>query len=634
MPCPECGQPARTGEVNGSVVRRRQLIRSAEAELQTLQPGSSQVLEGDAHDELINYPQRFFVSLVRAVLRPAPLDGACRELALTIHRLTDLIDVLRAESRLRPAAEARAYLGVAEELARLWPIYRDAATTSDMARAEVLAAEGQKILDDAPASMTTMRTVAEAVEVLSDQGAKSSLVRRVTRALSIRHPGMDFAALCDMGARRARDISGVNVGVGPGLDYLTLELVADAFLDTEAIRLKIQEAVTYCANDQRLHEIAAMEGAVEDLAILRRDVFETLNQFTYVANQEAREAATIRRLAKSVGELYEAALPILVWYRLMTDAPTGPDHYHRLVKENSTGLATDLRKQMPRSFGDMPTYLRNSAHHGRALEFDEAAGTIAIRLRNYEEVMPVEEYVDRSFAFFESLLVINWALSNALDRADVEVPLPPEDAQYMGLSQLDLAAFWLEAAKGVTVSKSAVHEGSWLVEANLEGDDVLFAALTLAATADSRLTSVTVANPGASDDPLVLEYSAYQRYAEHVAAASAEEHLLGMLELLHQTTRGEKCVLTEPDVAFGVMTLAASLLEGRAELVGPLRRVRALANDHGFHSLAQTASSAIASLRHADASRLRAEIARRIGELRVPSLPTAARVTVRLGGTR
>jgi hypothetical protein len=546
----------------------------------------------------------------------------------------DLVDALRAESRRRPAAEARAYLVVAKELARLWPIYREAVTTPNVARAQALAAEGQAILDHAPASLTAMRTVADAVEVLTDQHAEPSLIRRVTRALGIRYPGMDFAALSAMGATRAQDVSDATVGAGPGLDYLTLEMVADAFLDPEAIATKLQEASACCRDEQRLHEIASMEGAVEDLAVLRRDLFETLNQFTYVANQETRAAATLRRLAKAVGELYEAALPVLVWYRLLTGASNGPDRYQRHVQKNSTELATDLARRMPQTFGDMPPHLRNSAHHGRSLELDEAAGTIAIRLRSHQEVLPVDKYVDRSFALLESLLAISWALNSALDRAGIEVPFPPEDAQYMGLSQPDLAAFWLKVARGVTVSASAVHEGSWFVEATLADDDVLLAALSLASTADHRLTSVTVATPGSSEEPIELEWTAYQRFAEHAADAAAEEHLLELLELRHKTTRGGKCLLTEPDVAFAVMTLAASLLEGHTEQVVRLRRVRTLANDHGFESLVRTASSAIASLRQDDTHGLRTEIASRVGELQVPSLPTASRVTVNLGGPR
>lgn len=628
MRCPDCGQEPRPGEVNGHVVRRRQRVRLTDTELLTPHPGDSGAPTANPQEELAAFPDEFFSALSSAILSSSPAPSAPRTLARSIQRLQDLIDGLHADSRRRPSAEARAYLAVAQKLAQLWPIYREAVTTPDISRAQTLAVQGQTILDDAPVALAAMGTIAEAVDVLSDKHAEPSLIRRVMRSLSIRYPDMDFAALTATGVRNAREVAQVEVGAGPGLDYLTIELITEAFLDPAALATKLREAIACCRDEHRLLEIASMEGSLDDLAVLRRDIFETLDQFTQVTNQDVSAATKLRRLVKTVGELYEAAVPILAWYRLLTGESNSPDSYQRFVQKDSTQLVTDLSRKMPITFADMPSHLRNSAHHGRALDIDDATDTITIKLRSHQETLPVEDYLDRMLALLETVIAVNWALSEALDRAGIEVPLPPEDADQFGLSQPDLAAFWLETVRGFDIHRSEVRDGAWLIEASLTDEQVLYTALSLSTSCEDRIHSITVASNGTATEALEIDRDTYERFAESVAEAQPEDHLLALLELRHQTTHGQECMLDESDVLYAALTLGASLLEGDTAHVPRLRKVVQIAKAHGFNAAAQLASSAIRSLRAADTHKVRDEIARGAGNLLVPGFPFGSRVTV------
>lgn len=628
MPCPDCGQEPRPGEVNGHVVGRRQRIRMVEAELRSLHPGDSGARSTNAQDELEAFLDDFFAGLSSAILSSSPLPAAPLALAMTVQRLHDLIGALETDSRRRPTAEARAYLAVAQELARLWPIYREAVTTPDISRAQALAVQGQTILDNSPAAPAAMRMITEAIDVLSDQAAEPSLIRRAMRSLGTRYPDMDFAALTATGVRNASAVTQVEVGAGPGLDYLIVELVTDAYLDPAALATKLGEAIGCCRNERRLLEIVSMAGSLDDLAIFRRDIFETLDQFTQIANQDVRAATKLRRLVKTVGELYEAAVPVLAWYRLLTGESNSPDSYRRFTQKDSTQLVTDLLRKMPNTFADMPSHLRNSAHHGRALDIDDATDTVVIQLRSHQEILPVEDYLDRMFALIETLMAINWALNEALDRAGVDVPLSSDDAAQFGLSQAEFATFWLESVRGFDIHTSEVRDGAWLIEAALTDEQVFYTALSLATTCGDEIRSVTVRTGDSVSEPLEMDLKAYERVADTVSDARPEEHLLALLELRHRTTRGQECTLTEGDVLYAAVALGASLLEGDATQITHLRKVRALANAHGFDIAGQLASSAIASLRIEDTRKIRSQFAHRAGEIQAPSYPFGSHLTV------
>ncbi len=211
--CPDCGLKPRPGEVNSAVVRRRQAVGVVEAELEALSRGVSGVSTDQAPEELLAFADAFRAHL-GALVDPVGRTEASAGIALTLRRLDDLVDVLGAASARRPGAEERAYLAVAQELLQIWPIYREALTTLDVARAKALGDEGQSVLDNAPRHLAHARNLAEATEVLGGQKVEPSMARRVVRALQILHPGLGWSGLVAEGARRARDAAGVDVATG------------------------------------------------------------------------------------------------------------------------------------------------------------------------------------------------------------------------------------------------------------------------------------------------------------------------------------------------------------------------------------------------------------------------------------
>ncbi|MBD9699547.1 hypothetical protein IGS67_08600 [Flavimobilis sp. GY10621] len=616
------------GEVNNAVVRRRQAVDALSNALDDQRSSDCELHEEPAHEALLTFANAFQAHLSE-LLDPAAGSGAPVKMARTLRRLDTLVDTLDAAASRRPGAKARAYLGVAQELQRIWPIYREALTTLDMAHAQELGSQGQFLLDRAPRFISDARTVGEAIDVLTSQSAEPSLTRRLQLSLQILHPGASRNELVEEGARRARQVTGSDVADGASMSFLILEVVASAFYSPQVFSLKVREASQVCAPPERLREIAAMDGALQGLEHLRRDLFETLNHFTQVVATERRGAAVVRRLARSVGELQESAMPLLVWYRLLVGAAEGVDQYRKFLEWNSTDLISKLNHRLPTLSADMPAYLRNSAHHGSAFNFDESQVTVTIALRSHKEVMDLDDYVDRVLALLESLQAAMWALDAALELAGINVPTSTDDAEYMGLFSHDLATWNLEHRFGIDDVQSTVRNGTWTVEASLPPTEVLTTALALAEQASPGIERLTVAVTGLPSEPLEIDLVDYNDYSEQVGIDSATT-CIALLELRHKTTRGRTCLLSHPDVEFAVATLANLLLNDQPTMVKRLRKIRDLAHNHGFDDLENLATSAIASLRTGDADSLRRKVASLAATATAPAVPTGPRVTVHL----
>src|SRR5690606_34840049 len=155
---------------------------------------------------------------------------------------------------------------------------------------------------------------------------------------------------------------------------------------------------------------------------------------------EADPASIARRLAKTVGELYEGAVPLYAWCRLLANDVGQPDAYQRIVAKDATELTRKLAATLPATFQDLPAVLRNAGHHGRAFDVQADTGTVEIRLRSHAETMTASAYVNLAYAMLESLLALQWSISNWLEHAGVAVPMPYGAADAMGLSQPALAA--------------------------------------------------------------------------------------------------------------------------------------------------------------------------------------------------
>ncbi|MCR2811293.1 MULTISPECIES: hypothetical protein [unclassified Microbacterium] len=541
-----------------------------------------------------------------------------------------MVVLLRGLAKLRPTGEPRAYLSVATQLVRLWPIYLEAMTTADPAKAQELARRGQSVLDGSTEQLGILRTVSEAAAVLSNIRVEPAIAERAFKALSILHPGMDLPGLIAIGTERGRALSGGHVATGSAVDLLIVDLVGKAYLDPDALGSKLRELSQLGRHELKVRQVARLTGAVDDLGVARRDVFECLLHFERIVGEESDPTVIFRRLSKTVGELYEAALPLLVWSRLLSVEIEGIEHYQRLIKKDATHHVERLAAAMPTTFVDAPSFLRHSAHHGRCINIDPAAETISIDLRSFSATFSAPEYIDKAYAFLESVLALNWTISNALERCGVDVPLPPGAAAHMGLTQEKLAAFWLHRSKGIEVIESVRRNGHWRIEATFGEQDILVAALGFATLADPACDSVTVVTAGSSTPPITLALSDYQDYAERSTNATSEDSVLGLIELLHRMTQSNTCLLREDDLEFAVVYLAFAVTSGDLAQVPRLRRLRQIALQHDYTPLGDLAVRALATIRSGDDSELKRELAGRTQSFAAPSLPSAASVEIRL----
>ncbi|MCC2031445.1 hypothetical protein KEC57_04525 [Microbacterium sp. BWT-G7] len=497
--------------------------------------------------------------------------------------------------------------------------------------AERLASEAQSILDGSTRHLGELATDLKAAEILADVRSEPDLATRVFSALRLKHPGMDLDELTHHGQAVCRVASGGEAARGSAVDFLTVRLVSNAYLDPTALEAKLRELATATFDRERIPRVADMTDAIDDFGIARRDLFEALTQFEQIAAYEDDPTVIARRFSKTVGELYEAALPLFAWCQLLLGTTESADAYQRLVTKDSTELTTRLGNKLPRTFGDFPTFLRNAGHHGRAFQVDDSTGTVTIRLRSHTESMTIARYVDRAYALLESLLVVHWTVSNWLEQAAVTVPMPSGAAEAMGLTQQQLAAFWLREVRGLEITESTLRDGRWTIAGEVPEGEVLTLALAMAQLADNRCHVVEVRASDTAGAPLTVSLKDYQAFAT-TAGGSRGTSTLGLLMLRHRCTSQGECLLQEMDTEFAAVALGFAVLNGEFDQVAHLRSVRQLAISHGHSQVAGLATRALATIRNGDDFDLKLELAARTKTFAAPEPPTASAAEVRLDG--
>lgn len=561
------------------------------------------------------------------LLSVTPPDSAVVGIADVIVRTNRLVNQLGRESRTRPAAAARAYLEVATELASLWPLYLDAMVTADVSKAESLAARGQVILDGSSSELDRLRTVMRAIDGFSNLEDQSGLLSRIFGALAVLYPDVDFNALVTIGRRQASDALLQQVGPGSAVDFLTIDLVARAYLDPQQLRAKMTELSVLVGNSDRVRELATISSSRADLGVARRDLFESLVQFEKLASSESDRAVILRRLSKTVAELYEAALPFFIWCRLILTPIEQGATYERLVAKDATEHVAWLVKRLPVTFSDASAFLRHAANHGRALDIGPDGASVTVRLRSFNASFTAAEYVDRAFALLESLLAVSWIIGDALEIEGFEAPLPPGAAQYIGLSADAFAEFWLSKVRGVDVRASQRDGRGWRLELGVGDEEVVTIALALATTGEPSFDWLAISTPRQAEVAAELSIEDYLGYVNRSAAGGAET-VLAALELRHQVRVGDGCLVSEQDVEFVTVCLGLAILGGDLSQVRLLREARQHAARHGFGDLVALANQVFAAVRTGAAWDVEVALSARTTSFVPVSLPVLSAVTV------
>ncbi|WP_420366615.1 hypothetical protein AAEP80_07855 [Curtobacterium sp. L3-7] len=629
LPCAECGATPPLGEVNSAVVTRRSLVRRIEGRIQDLASGPGDLDDLEPHHEVLDFVKLFVGNLARLLADPRD-EVAEVEFAGTIDRLDRLTQALRDLSAKRPSGRFRAYLAVAEELGRLWPIYSEALTADSMDVAQAASRRGQAVLDSSTDSLPAIAKSETAVAILADVRAESSVLKRSLKSITKLNEEMSFADLVALGQREAQKYAPFDVGPGGGVEFLLTSMLADVYLDPSVMDLKRTEIASLASNIDRIVEVSAMQDAIRDIGIARRDLYECLNQFALVEFDATSEGSQLRRFVKTIGDLYEAALPFLAWARLLSTKSTGNDRYSRLVKQNSTSLVLDLAKQFPLTFGDLPSFMRNAAHHGRSIDIDVDAGEVHFRLKSYEESMSIRDYVDHAYAVIESLLALSWIINSSFEAAKLEIDLPAGFSDELGLSVPELAAVWLSVQDGTHVVRSEVVDGRWILTADFQPDSALSVGITLASMDMDGVKVVEVSSLAARGEPLSVPLSVYEDFERSMAGEESSDFLMAVLDLKSRVAFGDMPALTAADLKFAIAFLGARLLGGDLTQVGNLRTLRRYAielDEFALSDLAVTAISAIRSpsVRDSVLADLRA-VSRESPE--PPALPSADAVLV------
>ena len=484
-------------------------------------------------------------------------------MAGTLGELRDTTALLAPIARLRPVALARAAADVASELSRLWPLYREALTTSRFGQVQELLNAAQEVLDNAGSALLTARVIERAVEVLKEESAVPSPIDRMMLSLDIRYGGLALNEYTLLGRDRAHEASTVPVADANGLDFLSAEVIADAYLDGDAFRSKVRECSVRLGVSARRAEIALVPGALRDLASARRGVFEAAKQCMHVLDAETDTKAVFKRISWTVGELYEEASPLWAWAAVLLSTSSQGPSYQKALARNSTDNVRKITDAIPLTAGDAPQYLRNAANHGGSISLDVASDVVQISLDTYEETLTLTDYLDRVLAFVESVLALNWSLGNMLAASGVDVPMDEEDANYFGFTKTRMAEFWLERSQGYEVAYSRVESGIWTVEVAVPEQEVFATGVVLAMQAENNVKEVRLRSKGSTGPALEFALS---DWLDHIAAYEMADDVLKpllMAELRFKIRQGTVPLLARGELVAALASVSLSVLRGK-----------------------------------------------------------------------
>lgn len=628
QPCADCGSPARPGETNAPAVLRRQACLKVD-EAVVAEPTQQEARDVETLiDELAGWPERFLSDLGALIQRPD--SHGATALGGTISTIRRVLAEARNITTERPVVLAQAVVTVAEELSRLWPVYRDALITSDVAYAQALGAQAQLILDAAETALIDARRVDRAASVLHDEAGIPVLLDRIMSAIEVRHGAKDLGEHASFGAARAADASGVRVSDTDGLDFLCVELVADAYLDGGVFRTKVRECSEAFDGTSRLAELAAVPGSLDDLARARREVFEAAQHCMHVLNVERDPDAAFRRIARTVSELYENSGPLWAWAAALLPDGSQPPKYKTVRQSDATDNVRRVARVLPSTSADAPAYLRHAGAHGGSITLDSELERVELSLRSHPETLELREYLNRVLAFVESVLALNWSLGNFLSSGGFPVSMSDADAGYFGLTKEGMAEFWLKRAKGYHVVLSGVHHGVWTIDASIPREEVFPTGVVLAIQAGPNVVEVQVRATGSSGPPIELFLDTWLEHNEAFQDAGEPRRLLLLAELRRKLRRGDQPLLRHSDLVAALVAQALPVLKLESHEVSGLRRIREIAIEFGWSDLAALAVKVIQVVRTGEPSDAIASIQPLVATLQESSDLATDAIVVRL----
>lgn len=445
---------------------------------------------------------------------------------------------------------------------------------------------------------------------------------RMLSALRARFPAISIPDMREHGVRIAEEQLGIRVGPNSGLSFLLLEPIAETTLHPDTFRAKIRLATSGAADIARLRAVAAMDSSVEALSETHRLIVEASIAFNAILTVETDERAVARRFGKLASEIYEASTPVLAWYQLLATDRDNADAFTRVAAQDATKLASELQKgSLAPVFDDAARYLRHAPVHGRALDYEPETGVFVISLKTHSEVVPRDVFMDRVFAFFETVLASIWSLENAIDLAEIDLNLSEADALYLGFTPLVLTTISLPAIANLEVREYAEVDRKWSFR--VEGDaDLLIPALAAAENAVGHVEQVLLMS--SDESPLTV------RLADSWAWTQAEGHDFAMNFLAFKASaeRDGSSMLERSDVQFMLASLGVALFGGDVHTIVHLRRLKAWSKDRGWSGETKLADEIISTARGTVPADFRPRLAKLMKGLEQPQMCATRAVQV------
>lgn len=622
MDCVHCGARARKGEVNASVVRRRQSVSRIEGRVEDLMRASRDVPHRVPDAAGLHALLREFIDgLDEWINRPSPnSEGA---LALTIHLIDRAsVDSAGACTR-RPGLGMRLALSDSSRVVKgLWDTYRAATTTVDPGEAKSLSVAAQAAIDGAWDPIRTADVYRAAAEVLDD--VKIPIVERIFSAIRLRHPGRRIDELISLGSSEAREAIGRQVGANSGLAFSVLTVIGEVHLDPRVFRAKLRAAAELTDLPLRLRVIAEMDDALPALSGSHRDVFEAFFAYQAVIAATTDKRAQVRETGRLIARLYEASLPVFAWYTLVRSDGEGAGAFRRVIGENAANLAVQLaRGDGAALFGDAQRFLRDAPNHGRAFDYNEERDEVSISLGSYSGTMSLDDYVDLALAFVETLLAAVWGLEDSLERAGSPVSLDEGDANFIGLTPKALARIALVEVQGLTIVDVDDRVGriTYSVEPS-DSDLLLPAVLTARSLAASAEELVLTAGEGPRVTFALADWPDLQ--------GTAVEQMMKLIRFKERSQVDDASALGRHEFRFVAGCVAHAVADGDLRFIKDLRELRAWALPRGWTDEADFCTRSMRLAREECVDSQKVEIAEMVSSGSQPVLPRGASIHVRL----
>lgn len=606
--------------MNSNVVRRREgLARVAKVAEGTATPRSRPAARPTA-SQLTECLETLLAAIAQFAAAPTA-DASVRYLGDTVAQLRSIQRDAWAATLLRPGiGTGLAYAESADRLERIWNLYRDALSSNAMLEAQASAAQAQEIINSAAEPIVLATRMEKLANLLADDTV--SIPERMFNALREQFPDVPLLEIREPAARIAEADLAVVAGPNSGLSWLLLHPIASSAFDPVQFRAKIRVASDALGDRSRIKQIAAMDGAVPALAEAHRLIVEASVAFAAVARAEGDDRALARRLGKLVSEIYEAATPVLAWFRLLSTSRDGVDVFSKTAAEDATRLAGDLQKgSLAPVFNDAARYLRHAPVHGRALDYDPDARAFLISLKSHSEVVSHDVFVDRVFAFLETLMASIWSLENAIECAGIEISYTDADALYLGFTPLVLTAVSLPAMTSLAVRSYGEKDGEWFFRVETDADLVL-PALVAAGNAVGFAKQVLLT---ASDEPpLVLHLRDSDAWVE----SEGRDAPMNLLAFKAGARRDGRSLLERSDVQFMLVVLGVDMLGGDIRTIPHLRRLKSWSQERGWQAEVQMANEIIAVARGISRGDLGGRLVELKGGLEPPAMPRGRAVRV------